>query len=50
MFLDEAASGADRLPYYRALAAPCAPRGERTVVLNPGVVPDRGYFAVADAS
>ena len=48
IFLDEAASGADALPYYRALAAHVRAAGERLVVLNPGVVPDRRYFGVAD--
>ena len=48
IFLDEAASGADALPYYRALAAHVRAAGDRMVVLNPGVVPDRRYFGVAD--
>ena len=48
IFLDEAASGADRIPYYRGLAAHVRAAGKRLVVLNPGVVPDRGYFGVAD--
>lgn len=43
IFLDEAASSEAALPYYRALRA----RAD-FVVLNPGVVPARGYFDVAD--
>lgn len=48
VFLDEAAGDAGHVPYYRALADHARGDGERTVVLNPGVVPDRGYFDVAD--
>ncbi|HWK30000.1 MAG TPA: spherulation-specific family 4 protein [Solirubrobacter sp.] len=44
IFLDEAAHDAAQLPYYRALRA--AVPG--LLVLNPGVVPDPGYAAVAD--
>ena len=49
VFLDEAAHDAARLGHYRELAgiAHAATDGG-TVVLNPGVVPDRGYFAFAD--
>ena len=43
VFLDEAASSETALPYYRALRDHA-----RFVVLNPGVVPARGYFDVAD--
>jgi hypothetical protein len=48
IFLDEAASGAAELPYYRALARHVREGAGKTVVLNPGVVPARGYFDVAD--
>jgi hypothetical protein len=48
IFLDEVAPGPDRLPYYRELAAHVRAPGERLVVLNPGTVPDRAYFDIAD--
>ena len=48
IFLDEAAHDAAHVGYYRALADHARAGAERTVVLNPGVVPDRGYFDVAD--
>lgn len=48
IFLDEAAHGEDRLEHYRALAADARSAGARVVVLNPGVVPAREYFDVAD--
>ncbi len=44
IFLDEAAHSAEEIPYYAALAR--VARG--TVVLNPGLVPARGYFDIAD--
>ena len=43
VFLDEAATAESALPYYRALRDRA-----NFVVLNPGVVPARGYFDVAD--
>jgi Spherulation-specific family 4 len=43
IFFDEAAADESALPYYRALAT-----GTGVVVLNPGVVPARGYFDIAD--
>jgi hypothetical protein len=48
IFLDEAATAVDQLAYYRGLAAHVRAAGERLVVLNPGTVPDRAYFDVAD--
>ncbi len=48
IFLDEASAGATQLAHYRALAAHVRAAGKRLVVLNPGTVPDRGYFDVAD--
>jgi hypothetical protein len=48
VFLDEAAAASGALPYYRALAGHVRAEGERLVVLNPGTVPDRAYFDVAD--
>lgn len=47
-FLDRAASGRDRLPYYRRLSDAARRSGARTVVLNPGVHPDPGYTEVGD--
>jgi hypothetical protein len=44
VFLDEAASSEAALPYYRALR-----ERARFTVLNPGMIPARGYFDVADA-
>ena len=47
VFLDEAGHADEQLPYYRSIAGPLRASGER-VVLNPGVVPVRGYFDIAD--
>jgi hypothetical protein len=44
VFLDEAAADEGHLAYYRALAD----HARGMVVLNPGVVPARGYFDIAD--
>jgi hypothetical protein len=48
VFLDEAAPDEARLTHYHALAAHARGAGAAIVVLNPGVVPARGYFAFAD--
>jgi spherulation-specific family 4 protein len=48
IFLDEASSDAVQLPYYEALARRIRSRGRHLVVLNPGAVPARGYFDLAD--
>jgi hypothetical protein len=48
IFLDETASGADQLAHYRALTAHARGDAGRLVVLNPGTVPARGYFDLAD--
>lgn len=48
IFLDEVAHAASLLPYYRGLTDHVRGPGDRTVVLNPGVVPDRAYFDLAD--
>jgi hypothetical protein len=49
IFLDEAAHDPAQLPYYRALSRHArAGGGKALVVLNPGRVPARGYFDVAD--
>ncbi|MFI6496984.1 spherulation-specific family 4 protein [Nonomuraea typhae] len=44
VFLDQAASGPERLEYYREIVDGI--RG--TIMLNPGVYPDPGYAALAD--
>ena len=49
VFLDEASSDAARVGYYAALARHVRTGGaHRVVVLNPGVVPAREYFDLAD--
>lgn len=48
VFLDRAAAGRDRLPYYRRVVSAARRGGARTAVLNPGVHPDPGYAAVGD--
>jgi spherulation-specific family 4 protein len=48
IFLDEAAAAPSQLARYRALARHIRTASGAMVVLNPGTVPDRGYFDVAD--
>jgi hypothetical protein len=48
IFFDEAAHDDARLAYYRTLAADARAAGARLVAVNPGTVPARGYFDVAD--
>jgi hypothetical protein len=49
VFLDEASSDGARVGYYAALARHVRATGaRRVVVLNPGVVPAREYFDLAD--
>ena len=48
VFLDEAAHGEAELPYYRALSGHARAVDDRLVVVNPGTVPARGYFDLAD--
>lgn len=48
VFLDETAHDPAQLPYYRALSRELRASGERTIAINPGVVPDRAYFGLAD--
>jgi hypothetical protein len=48
IFLDEAAAAPSLLDRYRTLARHVRAAGERLVVLNPGTVPDRAYFDIAD--
>jgi spherulation-specific family 4 protein len=47
IFLDEVASDEASLAYYAALSRHVRSSG-RLVVLNPGLVPARGYFSIAD--
>jgi hypothetical protein len=47
-FLDEAAPSAAKLGYYRAVAAHVRASGKQILAVNPGVVPARAYFDVAD--
>jgi hypothetical protein len=49
VFLDEAAHDAAFVPHYRALATYARAVGQTFVALNPGVVPARPYFGLADA-
>jgi hypothetical protein len=48
IFLDEVAGDAVLLPYYARLSRHVRAAGARLVALNPGMVPDRGYFDIAD--
>ena len=48
VFLDEAAHDAAALPYYETLARDARAAGLRVVALNPGTVPARQYFDLAD--
>jgi Spherulation-specific family 4 len=48
IFLDEASPDAARLGYYASLARHVRTGAHRLVVVNPGVVPAREYFDVAD--
>ena len=48
IFVDEVAAGEEALPYYTALSAALRARTDGLVVLNPGRVPARGYFDIAD--
>ena len=48
IFLDEASSDAASLSYYGKLARHIRSARGSLVVLNPGVVPARGYFDIAD--
>jgi hypothetical protein len=47
-FFDEAAHDPGYVSRYQAFAAHARGVGAKTVALNPGVVPDRGYFSIAD--
>jgi hypothetical protein len=47
IFFDEVAAGPERLLHYGVLARRVRARGQ-AVVLNPGVVPARGYLELAD--
>jgi hypothetical protein len=48
IFLDEASSDRAALAYYGSLSRYVRSSPGRLVVLNPGVVPARGYFDIAD--
>jgi Spherulation-specific family 4 len=48
IFVDEAAHTDERLGYYRALSSGIRASRDQLIVLNPGVVPARGYFEAAD--
>ena len=48
IFADEVASDPRELPYYRTLSRQARAAGAGLVVLNPGAVPDPGYFDIAD--
>jgi len=47
-FLDEAASGADKLYYYEELKEYIKSKGDYYIVLNPGTSPHPSYFDIAD--
>ena len=48
VFFDEAASDEAHIGHYRALVDHARAKGATFVVLNPGLVPARGYFEIAD--
>ena len=48
IFLDEASSDGAHLPYYQEAARHSRASGAPLVAVNPGVVPARGYFDLAD--
>jgi len=48
VFFDEAASDEAHIGHYRALVDHARAKGAAFVVLNPGLVPARGYFDIAD--
>ncbi|HWT22541.1 MAG TPA: spherulation-specific family 4 protein, partial [Solirubrobacteraceae bacterium] len=48
IFLDETPHAGGLVGRYRALAARAREAGQRLVVVNPGMVPARGYFGFAD--
>ena len=48
IFLDETAHDDAHLPYYQALTRDLRAAGVKTIAINPGVVPTKGYFGLAD--
>jgi Spherulation-specific family 4 len=48
VFLDESAESEDLLAHYASLIRAARAAGMDLVVLNPGLVPARGYFEIAD--
>jgi hypothetical protein len=48
-FIDETATGSDKLDYYKTLVDYIKSKGDYYIVLNPGTQPlDNGYFDIAD--
>jgi len=47
-FLDEAATDKSNLAYYQELSDYIKSKGNYYIVLNPGVMPDKSYFSIAD--
>ncbi len=47
-FIDETATGADKLDYYKDLYDYIKSKGDFFVVLNPGTMPISAYFKIAD--
>jgi hypothetical protein len=47
-FIDEAASGVDKLDYYEKLKDYIKAKGNYFIVLNPGSMPNAAYFSIAD--
>jgi len=48
IFLDEVAHSADKVPHYQELSRYVRASGSDLVVINPGLVPARAYFELAD--
>jgi spherulation-specific family 4 protein len=48
VFFDESSHDGAHLPYYEDLARQARASGARVVALNPGTIPARGYFDLAD--
>ncbi len=47
-FVDEAATGVDKLSYYEELRDYIKSKGDFYIVLNPGTQPNAAYFSIAD--
>jgi hypothetical protein len=48
IFFDESTASDRDLPHYRAVTAAARAAGVERIAMNPGVVPARGYFSLAD--